>query len=247
MAKLNLSSFGLNQATKMRTSEATQLRISAFTCATRLIMLFVTEPFIPAQAGGSGSTPNPPVQTYYPRAYWKGLGYACLTLLKLSLTKTIPELEIVQSEIAIQQAVELLSACSTVEGDELHRMARLIRFLRQEAVQEIVKPRHQVKSRMGASLMYEMILSAVALKKTKAREQSEDERSRPQKEDEIENASPMNTASSIAGMSLQEIDELIASSGCPTDWIGPMGLDTNFWDTPMFDQVSLEADTTFSF
>lgn len=182
---------------------------------------------------------------YYPLAYWKGLFYAYLALLKLSLTKTLPELEITQSEIAIQQAVDLFSTRSVVEGDELYRAARLIRVLRQEVVQEIVKPRHKVKSRMGASLMYEMILSALVWKKRKATGQREDSRNRPLNNNLIENALRMDTTFFMSDMSLQAMDELIASSGYLIDGMGPMALDTNFLDTPMFDQVSFAVNTAF--
>lgn len=241
MAKLNLCSFGLNQATKLKTSDALQLRLSAFNYATSLIQLFVAAPFISAQAGGSVATPSLPVQTFYPRSYWKGLVHACLVLLKLTLMRTLPELEACQSEVAIQQAVDLLTACS-VEGDELYRVTRLICFLRQEAVQEVIEPRHKVHSRMGASLMYEMIFSVLAWKKQKAREQHEDSRNRPKDSNLIENASRMDTNFSMPDWSPRAIDELIASSGYLIEGLGPMELDTNFWDTSMFDQVCLAID-----
>jgi hypothetical protein len=132
-----------------------------------------------------------------------------------------------------------------VEGDELYRAARLIRVLRQEVVQEIVKPRHKVKSRMGASLMYEMILSALVWKKRKATGQREDSRNRPLNNNLIENALRMDTTFFMSDMSLQAMDELIASSGYLIDGMGPMALDTNFLGTPMFDQVSFAVNTAF--
>ncbi|KAF2095886.1 hypothetical protein NA57DRAFT_58956 [Rhizodiscina lignyota] len=247
VAKLNLYSFGLNQAIKLRTSEATQLRLSAFGCATRLIQLFVATPLISAQADGTDSTRSLPVQTYYPRAYWKSLGYACLALLKLSLTKGLPKFEVIQSEIAIQRAVDLLSTCSTVEGDELHIIARLICLLRQEASQEVVRPRQEVKSRMGASLMYDMVFSVVGWMKQMDPEQRKDSRNLPQNNNSIENASRMDTTFSISEMPPQAMDGLIANSGYLID---SMGLDTNFWDASMFDQlyafdtVDVEYDTS---
>ncbi|KAE9382121.1 hypothetical protein N431DRAFT_440904 [Stipitochalara longipes BDJ] len=189
-----------------------------------------------AQADATLTTPSLSVQIYYPRAYWKGLFYACLALLKLSLTKSLPELEIAQSEIAIQQAVDLFTTCSRVAGDELYRAARLIRVLTQEAVQEIVKPRHEVKSRMGASLMYEILLSAVVWKKRKAAEQLEHSRSRPLNNKLGESTSRMDNPIFISDMSPRTMDELIASSGYLVDGMGPMGLDTSFWDTSMLDQ-----------
>jgi hypothetical protein len=220
MAKLNLCSFGLNQATKLTTPEATQLRLSAFSCTKRLIQLFIATPFIAAQGDGISVATNVPMQTYYPRAYWRGLAYACLALLKLSVTKALPKPEIIQSENTIKQAVELFSACSTTEGDELYRAARLIRFLGQEAVQEIIQPRHEVKSRMGASLIYDMIMSALALRKRKEAEQREDSRNwLPQSNSLIgENASRVDTTFSMSDFSMSDVspramDEWIASSG----------------------------------
>ncbi|KAK6399111.1 hypothetical protein LTR65_000669 [Meristemomyces frigidus] len=56
------------------------------------------------------------------------------------------------------------------EGDEVHRMARLIRFLGQEAVLEFIEPRHEVNTRIGASLMYEIVLSATLWIKQQAAE-----------------------------------------------------------------------------
>jgi hypothetical protein len=253
MAQLNLCSFGLNQATKLMTPEATQLRLLSFRYATRLINLFVVTPFIAIQAEGTTATSGRPIQTYYPRAYWRGLGYACLALVKLCLTKTIPKLEIIQSENAIHQAVHLMSACSMVEGDELHREAKMIRFLRHEAVQEmIVQPLHEVKSRMGASLMYEMILSALVWKKRKSPEKFAESTNRPPQENNRvgESALRINATSSASGLPMSQIspgtiDEWITSSGYLLDGMGPKGFDASVWDTSMFDQVSLTADTIF--
>lgn len=242
MAKLNLYSFGLNKAIKLRTCDATQLRLSTFTCATSLIQLFVTAPFISAQADRSIATPSLPAQIFYPRTYWYGFIYACLVLMKLSLTKTLPEVETRQSEAAIQQAVELLSACSMVEGDELCRVAKLIRLLGEEAVQEIVQPRRKVHSRMGASLMYEIIFSALVWMKQKAREQHEDSMNRPEGNNPVEDASWMDTGFSMADMSSRGMNELIASSGYLIKGLAPTGLDTNLWDTSMFDQVRLAIE-----
>jgi hypothetical protein len=77
MGKLNLCSFGLNQATMLRTSEATQLRLSAFSCATRLIQLFVATSLISAQADGTVTTPSLPVQKILPSSLLEG-PFLCL-------------------------------------------------------------------------------------------------------------------------------------------------------------------------
>ena len=209
-----------------------------------LIQLFVATPFVSADAS-EGS--NLPTQTFYPRPYWKGLVYACLVLLKLSFTQTLPPSETHKSETAIQQAVDLLTACSSEEGaDELHRVARLIRLLRQDAMQEIVKPRHEVRSRMGASLMYEIILSVLVWKKQKVREGSgcgpKDEGT-----DMIEDPAEKATAGLTSDMSPHAMDELFASSGYLIEGLGPVGFDTNFWETSFFDQVSLVCRRYFFF
>lgn len=237
MAKLNLYSFGLNQATKLRAPEATDLRMSAFDCATRLIHLITTEPFIPAHPDGPLDCSSLPVQRYYPFIYSKYLGYACLLLLKLRVTESLPERETSQSETAIHEALDLLNACSMVQGDEFDVIARMVRLLGQEAVQEIVKPRYEVKSRMGASLMYEMIMSALAWRKHKAREQRKGSESQPQDHALIENAPCIDTSPN-SDMFPQEVSGLFTGSG-HVDGTGPMGFDSNFWDTAVLEQVSL--------
>jgi hypothetical protein len=245
MAKLNLCALGLNQATKVKTSEATQLRLSAFSCTTRLIQLFATTPLVSLQIDSTVTTSSLPVETYYPRAYWKGLGYACLVLLKLNLTKSLPKFEMAQSEHAIQQALVLFEACSIVDGDENQRAAKIIRILVQEDTREFLKPQCSVKSRMGASLMYEMVLSAVAWKKRKAAGQRKDLRDQPFDNNLIEASSQTDTPSPTLDISPQKIDEWTASSGYVVDGTGPTWLDMNFWDTSVFDQIGLDGEPTF--
>ena len=236
-AKLDLYSFGLNQATKLRTSDATHLRLSAFNCATRLIQLFLAAPFIPPQVDGSIAIPILPVQAFYPRSYWRGFVYACLILLKLNLTKTLPDPETSQSEVFIQQAVKLLTACA-IEGDELYRVTTLIRFLSKEARQEAISPRHEVRSRMGASLMYEMIFSVLAWRKQQAAEQRRDLMNRPEDSNPTGNISHMDSLI-IPDMSPEAMDELLASSGSLIEELGPIGLDADFWPLSMSNQVCL--------
>jgi hypothetical protein len=243
MARLNICSFGLNQATQLRTSEAIQLRLSTFNCTTKLIQLFVATPLLSAQSDASVAVPSLPIQSYYPRAYWKGLAYASLALLKLNLTKSLPELETTQSEAAIRQAFHLYKACSVAEGDELDVAAKIIRTLGKEATQETIKPSCTVKSRMGASPMYEMIMSALVWRKQRALEQREESRNQPEKNNSIEHASRMDNTSDAPSTSPQELDKLIASSGCLMDDLGPVGLYADFWDTSMFDHVSTAVDT----
>ena len=240
-AKLDLYSFGLNQATKLRTSDATQLRLSAFNCATSLIQLFLAAPFIPPQADGSIATPSLPVQAFYPRGYWRGFVYACLILLKLNLTKTLPDLETSQSEVFIQQAVNLLTACA-IEGDELYRVTTLIRFLSKEARQEAISPRHEVRSRMGASLMYEMIFSVLAWRKQQAREQRRDLMNRPEDSNPTGGISHMDSLF-IPDISPGAMDELLASSGSLIEELGPIGLHADFGNLSMFNQVCLPMIT----
>ncbi|KIV79575.1 hypothetical protein, variant 1 [Exophiala sideris] len=243
MAKLNLCSFGLNQAIRLRTSDAAQLRLSTFNYATRLIQLFAEVPFVLAPTTSSVTTWSLPlpVQTFYPRHYWYGLVYACLVLMKLSLTSTLPEIEADQSKSAIQLAVDLLNSCS-VEGDELYRVAKLIGLLRKEAVQELVQPRHKVQSRMGASLMYEMIFSVLFWKKRKEREQQQEPNDSiiwPNFDHNAGNAPQLDKGSITPDLSSRAMDELIASSGYLIEDWGPVMLDPNIWDTSAFDELCL--------
>ncbi|KAK5129047.1 hypothetical protein LTR85_000380 [Meristemomyces frigidus] len=241
MAKLNICSFGLNQATRVRSPEATQLRLSAYGCSTRLLQSFVATPFATAQEDGSNARPSFPVQTYYPRAYWRSLGNTCLILMKLSLTNSLPEPETVASGVAIQQVLDLLSACSTEDGDELYRISKLIRLLGHEAVQEIIKPRNQVNSRMGASLMYEIVQSATLWTKQKATERREERSNLPNDNSLIDYSSGFDPGFSMADLSPHAMDELIASSGYLFEGMGPTGFDDSFWDTSLFDQYAIDA------
>ncbi|KAI1629489.1 hypothetical protein EDD37DRAFT_604375 [Exophiala viscosa] len=246
MAKINLCSFELNRATRLRTSDAAQLRLSVFDCATSLIQLFGGTHFVSAQAVGSLTTWGLPVQTFYPRNYWYGLVYACLVLMKLSLTNTLPEVESGRSKVAIQQAVDLLNSCSVVP-DELSRVAKLIGLLRREAVQEIIQPRHKVHSRMGASLMYEIIFSVLYWKKRKQKgQQHEDSTIWPNFDHETRDASQMDTGLAMPDTSSRGMDELIASSGYLIEGWGTNTFDANLWDTSAFDQVRLAVGTVLS-
>jgi len=243
MAKLNLCSFELNRATRLRTSDAAQLRLSVFDCATSLIQLFGGTHFVSAPAVGSVNTCGLSVQAFYPRNYWYGLVYACLVLMKLSLTNSLPEVEAGQSKIAIQQAEDLLNSCS-MEPDELSRAAKLIGLLRREAVQEIIQPRHKVHSRMGASLMYEMIFSVLFWKRRKERDQQhEDSTIWPNFDHEAGDASRIDTGLAMPDTSSRAMDELIASSGYLIEDWGTNTLDVNLWDTSAFDQVRLAVGT----
>jgi hypothetical protein len=241
-AKLNLYSFGLNQVTKLRTSDATQLRLSTFKAATEVIRLFVGTPFVSAQATPS----NLPVQAFYPLNYWKGVFYACMGLIKLNITKGLPDIEMKHCEVTVQQVIVLLNACSTRKDDEHDRLAKLVLLLSQDAVQEILKPRQEVRSRMGASLMYEMILSAVAWKKQKERERQMTWEQQRALMTQSENSGHVgNTEKPTPGLYVETMDDFMASPGYFFEGLGPVGYDTNIWDTSVFDQVRLTIDSSF--
>lgn len=165
-----------------------------------------------------------------------------MILLKLTLTKGLPDIETRQSELAIERVLGLLSTCATAGGNELQITAFVISLVGQAPVQEISKPRHDVRTRMSASLVYEMILSALASDEQKAEEQRQVSKSRQNDEVLPQTASRLDSDSLMSGIFPLAMDEWIASSGHLIDSWRPLGIDTSFWDTFVFDQVSSAVD-----
>jgi hypothetical protein len=171
MARINLYAFCLKHATKSKTSEATQILLSAFNCATSVAQIFTKSPPLSTASVDNVARVGFPAETFYPRNYWYGFVYALLILMKLSKMETLPGLEIQQGEATIQQALSLMTSCSMVPGDEHSRVLRLIGRLRQEAAQELIQSQHSIHSRMGASLMYKLIFSAIMWDNRKIKEE----------------------------------------------------------------------------
>jgi hypothetical protein len=235
VAKLNLFAFVLPDAFGLATREAMQLQLSAFECATNLIQIFTTRPFLPHDLVAHLSTVSMPMQAYYPRSYWHAFVYACLILLKLSHMKSLPEFAASPIDDTIGQAVDLLFKCSSSEVDILHRMAVLIRFLNQEGVSEVVKPQKEVHSRMGASLLYEMIKSAIACQKQ--REKELQKATMKVKPAIAVTMTQSNHSSPLGSISPGTVNQFLMVECFPDAGSEFMDYDMNDWDVPVFDQV----------
>lgn len=158
---LNLYSYCLrgNAVAFMTSPELALMQGSATRTACQMIKAFATAPFAPRGLPGSGSGASP--QRCLPKFYFRFAGMAVLVLLKVTLLNKLPLEEMQEAEASIALGINTFQTCSIAEGDEYDRASKALQLLSKKEVIESARAKCPVESRLGASLMFELLAALV--------------------------------------------------------------------------------------
>ncbi len=106
------------------------------------------------------------MQLYYPYFCFRFANQAVYALLKVSALNRLSATELNNVNESIKLGHSAFRACSSVENDDYARAARVVETLCKKGVIDQT-PGNPVQSRLGASLSYELIVTAVKWYKQK--------------------------------------------------------------------------------